>query len=100
MEQALFDTVTVELRAGEAPADSRGAHAFRASGSTLIEAGFIAADTQSFDTQSGKADDDDDKGLQALEAGERVKRTDRITDPHFSEAAPRYNEASRVKPRE
>src|SRR3546814_3676952 len=61
MEQALFDTVTVELRAGEAPAGSRGAHAFRASGSTLIEPGFIAAYTQSFDTPSGKEDDDDDR---------------------------------------
>ncbi|HEY9546662.1 MAG TPA: DNA topoisomerase I, partial [Solimonas sp.] len=97
MEQALFDTVTVELRAGEAPAGSRGAHAFRASGSTLIEPGFIAAYTQSFDTPSGKEDDDDDKRLPALEAGDRVKLADLIADQHFTEPPPRYTEASLVK---
>src|SRR3546814_2530624 len=97
MEQALFDTVTVELRAGEAPAGSRGAHAFRASVSTLIEPGFIAAYTQSFDTPSGKEDDDDDKRLPALEAGDRVKLADLIADQHFTEPPPRYPEASLVK---
>src|SRR3546814_12559200 len=91
MEQALFDTVTVELRAGEAPAGSRGAHAFRASGSTLIEPGFIAAYTQSFDTPSGKEDDDDDTRLPALEAGDRVQPADLIADQHFTEPPPPHN---------
>src|SRR3546814_16104766 len=62
-----------------------------------IEPGFIAAYTQSFDTPSGKEDDDDDKRLPALEAGDRVKLADLIADQHFTEPPPRYTEASLVK---
>src|SRR3546814_13626718 len=65
--------------------------------STLIEPGFIAAYTQSFDTPSGKEDDDDDKRLPALAAGDRVKLADLIADQHFTEPPPRYTEASLVK---
>ncbi|MGH8444409.1 MAG: DNA topoisomerase I [Solimonas sp.] len=97
MEQAVYDTVTVELRAGDAETGQRGAHAFRASGSTLVEPGFIAAYTQSFDTPTGKEDDDDDKRLPPLEVGDRVKLVDLIADQHFTEPPPRYTEASLVK---
>ncbi len=90
MEQALFDTVTAELRAGDVAA-------FRATGSTLIEPGFIAAYTQSFDTPTGKEDDDDDKRLPVLEVGEMVKLVDLAADQHFTEPPPRYTEASLVK---
>ncbi|HEY0975174.1 MAG TPA: DNA topoisomerase, partial [Solimonas sp.] len=90
MEQAVFDTVAAELRAGDK-------HAFKANGSTLVEPGFIAAYTQSFDTPSGKEDDDDDKRLPVLEVGETVKLADLIADQHFTEPPPRYTEASLVK---
>ncbi len=90
MEQALFDTVAAELRAGDR-------HAFRANGSTLIEPGFIAAYTQSFDTPTGKEDDDDDKRLPVLEVGEMVDLADLIADQHFTEPPPRFTEASLVK---
>lgn len=97
MEQAVYDTVTAELRAGDAPAGSRGAHAFRASGSTLVEPGFIAAYLQGVDTPSGKEDEDDDKRLPALAVGDLVKLLDLIADQHFTEPPPRYTEASLVK---
>ncbi len=90
MQQAVFDTVAVELRAG---AD----HAFRANGSVLIEPGFIAVYNQSVDTPSGKDDDDDDKRLPPLEVGDRVKLLELIADQHFTEPPPRYTEASLVK---
>src|SRR3546814_3488728 len=96
MEQALFDTVTVELLACEAPSGSRVAHAFRSNGSTLIEPGFIAAYTQSFDTPSDKEDDYDDKRLPALEAGDRFKLADLIADQHFTEPPPRYTDRKSV----
>src|SRR3546814_15840228 len=67
--------------------------------STLIEPGFIAAYTQSFDTPSGKEDDDDDKRLPALEAGDRVKLADLIADQHFTEPPPRYTEARTAESR-
>ncbi len=90
MEQAVYDTVAAELRAGDR-------HAFKANGSTLVEPGFIAAYTQSFDTPTGKEDDDDDKRLPPLEVGELLTLADLIADQHFTEPPPRYTEASLVK---
>ncbi len=90
MQQAVFDTVAVELRAG---ADN----AFRANGSVLVEPGFIAVYSQSVDTPTGKDDDDDDKRLPALEVGDSVKLVDLVADQHFTEPPPRFTEASLVK---
>ncbi|SFF22764.1 DNA topoisomerase I [Fontimonas thermophila] len=90
MQQAVFDTVTVELRAG---ADN----AFRASGSTLVEPGFIAVYTQGTDTPSGKDEDEDEKRLPPLAVGERVRLVELVADQHFTEPPPRYTEASLVK---
>ncbi|MGH8541181.1 MAG: DNA topoisomerase, partial [Stenotrophobium sp.] len=87
MTQAVFDTVTVELRAGEP-------HAFRASGSTLVEPGFIAVYSQGKDEPD---DEDDEKRLPPLAEGDRVKLLDVIPDQHFTEPPPRYTEASLVK---
>lgn len=90
MEQAVYDTVAAELRAGDK-------HAFKANGSTLIEPGFIAAYMQSFDTPTGKEDEDDDKRLPPLEVGELLTLADLIADQHFTEPPPRFTEASLVK---
>ncbi|MDP9139812.1 MAG: DNA topoisomerase I [Pseudomonadota bacterium] len=90
MQQAVFDTVAVELRAG---ADN----AFRANGSTLVEPGFMAVYNQSVDTPTGKEDDDDDKRLPVLEVGEKIKLLDVSADQHFTEPPPRFTEASLVK---
>ncbi|MGH8505443.1 MAG: DNA topoisomerase I [Stenotrophobium sp.] len=87
MTQAVYDTVTAELRAGEP-------HAFRASGSVLVEPGFIAVYMQSTDEPS---DEDDEKRLPPLVAGERIKLLDVIPDQHFTEPPPRFTEASLVK---
>jgi DNA topoisomerase-1 len=87
MQPAVFDTVAVELRAGEA-------HAFRASGSVLVEPGFIAVYSQGKDQPD---DEDDEKRLPALEVGERVKLLDVVPEQHFTEPPPRYTEASLVK---
>ncbi len=90
MQQAVFDTVAVELRAG---ADN----AFRANGSTLVEPGFMAVYNQSVDTPTGKEDDGDDKRLPVLEVGEKIKLLDVSADQHFTEPPPRFTEASLVK---
>ncbi|MES0873076.1 DNA topoisomerase I [Sinimarinibacterium thermocellulolyticum] len=90
MQQAVFDTVAVELAAG-------AGNTFRATGSVLVEPGFIAVYSQGTDTPSGKDEDEDDKRLPALEVGERVKLLDLIVDQHFTEPPPRYTEASLVK---
>jgi DNA topoisomerase-1 len=92
MAQAVFDTVTVELRAGQP-------HAFRANGQTLVEAGYLAAYNVRAETAADRTDDDeeDDKRLPPLETGDRVKLLDVIPEQHFTEPPPRYTEASLVK---
>jgi DNA topoisomerase-1 len=87
MTQAVFDTVTVELRAGEP-------HAFRANGSVLVEPGFIAVYSQGKDEPD---DEDDDKRLPALEVGEVVQLREVDAEQHFTQPPPRYTEASLVK---
>jgi DNA topoisomerase I len=91
MEAAVFDTVAVELRAGDK-------HAFRANGSTLLEPGFLAAYNISVEERAkDDQDSDDDKRLPALDLGDRIKLIDVVPEQHFTEPPPRYTEASLVK---
>jgi DNA topoisomerase-1 len=91
MEAAVFDTVAVDLAAGKD-------HAFRANGSTLLSPGFLAVYRESFDDVKLNADDDDEnRVLPPLEAGDRVRLLDVTTEQHFTEPPPRYSEASLVK---
>jgi len=91
MEAAVFDTVAVELRAGDK-------NAFRANGSTLLEPGFLAAYNISAEERAkDDQDSDDDKRLPVLNQGDRVKLLDVVPEQHFTEPPPRYTEASLVK---
>jgi DNA topoisomerase I len=87
MTQAVFDTVTAELKAGDE-------HAFRANGSVLVEPGFIAVYTDGKDVAD---DEDDEKRLPVLEVGEAVRLVDITPEQHFTQPPPRYTEASLVK---
>ncbi len=88
MEAAVFDTVAVDLSAGKG-------HTLRANGSTLVTPGFLAVYRESFDDVT--LDDEDDRRLPALEAGDRVKLLAIKPEQHFTEPPPRYSEASLVK---
>ena len=88
MTQAVFDTVTAELRV-----DAQ--NAFRANGSVLVEPGYLAVYNVSLDV--GEEAEDDEKRLPPLEPGERVTLTDIAADQHFTEPPPRFTEASLVK---
>jgi DNA topoisomerase-1 len=90
MEAAVFDTVSAELRASDK-------HAFRASGSTLLEPGFLAAYNVSVEERAKDDQDEDDKRLPVLIEGEKVKLLDIVPDQHFTEPPPRFTEASLVK---
>ncbi|WP_420467147.1 DNA topoisomerase I [Panacagrimonas sp.] len=91
MVPAVFDTVAVELRAGQP-------HAFRANGSVLVDAGFLAAYNIKADDPADKdEEDEDDKRLPPLAEGDRVKLLELSADQHFTEPPPRYTEASLVK---
>jgi DNA topoisomerase I len=93
MNPAVFDTVTVELRAGDQ-------HAFRANGSTLLEPGFLAAynvRAETFVDRTAEDEEDDEKRLPPLEQGDTVKLLEVLPEQHFTEPPPRYTEASLVK---
>lgn len=93
MTAAVFDTVAAELRAGRE-------HAFRATGSILVESGFLAAyniRVQDAVDKNPEDDDEDDKRLPPLETGEKVRLLDIAAEQHFTQPPPRYTEASLVK---
>lgn len=87
MEQAVFDTVTADLDAGDR-------NMFRATGSVLVVPGFMAVYQEGHDDNGG---DDEERLLPALKEGEIVQLKDIQCDQHFTEPPPRYTEASLVK---
>ncbi|MFP4208154.1 MAG: DNA topoisomerase I [Wenzhouxiangella sp.] len=81
MIPAVYDTVSAEFDVGD--------HTFRASGSTLIEPGFLSVYQ---DAQAAQ-----DNRLPPLEEGDRIKLVAVRPEQHFTEPPPRYSEASLVK---
>ena len=81
MIPAVYDTVSAEFDVGTAT--------FRASGSTLIEAGFLKVYR---DAQA-----EQDNRLPELNEGDRISLVEIRPEQHFTEPPPRYSEASLVK---
>jgi len=89
MKHATYNTVAIDL----SPAtDDIG---FRATGSTLVDPGFISVYQEGQDDQSD--DDDTQRAIPPLEKGEQVNLDELVADQHFTEPPPRYSEASLVK---
>ncbi|MDI9238360.1 DNA topoisomerase I [Lysobacter sp. LF1] len=89
MVPATLNTVSVELAAG-------GEHAFRASGTTVVDPGFLAVYEEGKDTKAAE-DEDEGRKLPAMKTGDRVP-LDRIhADQHFTQPPPRFTEAALVK---
>ncbi len=88
MIHATFDTVAINLEAGEA-------HTFRATGSTMVSPGFMAVYQEGRDDSKG--DEDEDHELPRMEEGERLALREIIPEQHFTEPPPRYSEATLVK---
>ncbi|MBS0383328.1 MAG: DNA topoisomerase I [Proteobacteria bacterium] len=88
MKPATLNTVSVEFPCG---ADA----AFRATGTTVVDPGFLAVYEEGRDAKSDE--DEESRKLPALQVGESVPLTDIATDQHFTEPPPRYSEASLVK---
>lgn len=88
MIHATLDTVAVDLACGEG-------NNFRATGSTIVNPGFLAVYQEGVDDK--KDAEADDKMLPPLEVGEIVQLKDIRADQHFTEPPPRYSEASLVK---
>lgn len=89
MVPATLNTVSVDLAAGSE-------HSFRASGTTVVDPGFLAAYEEGKDTKSAE-DEDEGRKLPAMKTGDRVP-LDRIhADQHFTQPPPRFTEAALVK---
>jgi DNA topoisomerase I len=98
MAPAVFDTVAVDLVAGD-PKTATGAdrHVFRATGQTLLEPGFLAAYHEDHDEDETDVESEDEKALPPLAEGERVELQSIRPEQHFTQPPPRYTEASLVK---
>jgi DNA topoisomerase-1 len=93
MIHATLNTVSVEFALRDVPG---GDASFRASGTTVIDPGFLAVYEEGRDQKSAE-DDDEGRRLPRLAVGEQVPLHEIAADQHFTEPPPRYSEASLVK---
>jgi len=89
MQHATLNTVSVDLDAG-------GDSMFRASGTTVVDPGFLAVYEEGRD-QKNAEDEDEGRKLPKMTIGEAVPLAAINADQHFTEPPPRYSEASLVK---
>jgi DNA topoisomerase-1 len=87
MLHATLNTVSVEFPVGNS--------AFRASGTTVVDPGFLAVYEEGRDQKN--EDDDENRRLPRLAQGDVVPVAAIAADQHFTEPPPRFSEASLVK---
>lgn len=94
MENAVYNTLRVDIDAGTAP-KNRPYH-FRVSGSTIKFMGFLALyeDAQDEDVE---LDEDEGRILPDFVVGEQLDLLDLLPEQHFTQPPPRYTEASLVR---
>ena len=93
MIHATLNTVSVEFAVHDV---AGGDASFRASGTTVVDPGFLAVYEEGSDQK--KADDDDEgRRLPRMAKSEVVPLQEIVADQHFTEPPPRYSEASLVK---
>jgi DNA topoisomerase-1 len=91
MAPAIFDTVAVEMLAGD---DGPKRTVLRANGSTLVKPGYISVYQEGMDDV---VQDDSDHVLPPMKEGDRVMLVGVLPNQHFTEPPPRFSEASLVK---
>jgi len=92
MESALYDTMAVDIEAGD--------YLFKSKGSRISFKGFLILYEESVDEEKeSESDNDEEKEtmLPELTEGERVKPLDIKPSQHFTQPASRYTEAMLVK---
>lgn len=91
MTSAIFDQTTFNILAG--------IYNLRATGSVMKFPGFISVYMEGKDesNQSEEEEDDAEKTLPDLAAGEKLKLHEIIPEQHFTQPPPRFTEASLVK---
>lgn len=93
MIHATLNTVSVDFDVKHVKG---GDAAFRATGTTVVDPGFLAVYEEGRDQRTAE-DDDEGRRLPKLAKGEQVPLQDILADQHFTEPPPRYSEASLVK---
>ncbi|MFZ0548256.1 MAG: type I DNA topoisomerase [Candidatus Promineifilaceae bacterium] len=96
MAPAVYDTVSVDIMAGDkqVPLDKRP-YLFRAAGSTLRFAGFLALYEET--EPADRPDDDDNKVPTDLTENEILDMLKLLPEQHFTQPPPRFSEATLVK---
>ncbi len=89
MTHATLNTVAVELHCGSKD------NIFRASGSSIKDAGFMAVYQEGADDKT--ADSGDEKLLPVMEVGDEINLEEIRSEQHFTEPPPRFSEASLIK---
>ena len=89
MVPATLNTVSVDLAAGSE-------HAFRATGTTVIDPGFLAVYEEGRDQRNAE-DEDEGRKLPAMKPGDRVPLDNVHIEQHFTQPPPRFTEAALVK---
>ncbi|WP_295436225.1 type I DNA topoisomerase [uncultured Thiodictyon sp.] len=89
MAHALINQVSVSLSAGPG-------NGFRATGSTVAEAGFMRVYLEGRDDATA-ADDDEDSNLPPMQEGDLIPLAAIRAEQHFTEPPPRFSEATLVK---
>lgn len=96
MASAVYDTVRADIFAGAAGVKvNKRPYLFRATGSTLRFAGFLAIYEETAPTD--KPDDGENKVPSDLVTAEVVDLINLLPEQHFTQAPPRYSEATLVK---
>jgi len=91
MNPAVYDTVALDLAAGESTSSDIS---FRATGSVLVSPGFITVYQEGLDDT---VQDEQDHILPAVVEGDRLSLQDLQSAQHFTEPPPRYSEATLIK---
>ena len=94
MASAIFDTTTFDFQLS-ADGDARR-FLFRATGSVVKFAGFLALYREAREEGEGKALEDE-QALPSAEPGDSVPLVELVPNQHFTEPPPRFSEASLVK---
>src|SRR4030095_12041629 len=89
MVPATLNTVSVDLAAGSE-------HSFRASGTTVVDPGFLAVYEEGKDSKSAE-DEDAGRKPPAMKIGDRGPLERIHADQHFTQPPPRFTEAALVK---
>jgi DNA topoisomerase-1 len=89
MNPAVFDQTTIDIRAGR--------FTFRAAGSVQKFDGFLKIYQESRESTLAVADEEEERSLPQVSAGEDLKLNSITPNQHFTEPPPRYSEATLVK---